>query len=78
MSDTRVSPLEEGKGYGDVEDDRAINNPHYAGQPHLVQSDRLKRALSARQVQMIAIGGTIGTGSAVYSFAICCCTDLWT
>lgn len=27
-----------------------------------VQSDRLKRSLSARQVQMIAIGGTIGTG----------------
>lgn len=33
-----------------------------SGQPRLVQSDRLKRALSARQVQMIAIGGTIGTG----------------
>jgi AAT family amino acid transporter len=27
-----------------------------------IQSDRLKRSLSARQVQMIAIGGTIGTG----------------
>lgn len=27
-----------------------------------VQSDRLSRSLSARQVQMIAIGGTIGTG----------------
>jgi amino acid permease len=26
------------------------------------ESDHLKRALSARQVQMIAIGGTIGTG----------------
>lgn len=26
------------------------------------QSDLLRRALSARQVQMIAIGGTIGTG----------------
>lgn len=26
------------------------------------QADRLKRSLSARQVQMIAIGGTIGTG----------------
>lgn len=26
------------------------------------QSDFLKRSLSARQVQMIAIGGTIGTG----------------
>ncbi|PHH68189.1 hypothetical protein CDD80_195 [Ophiocordyceps camponoti-rufipedis] len=28
----------------------------------LARSDRLKRSLSARQVQMIAIGGTIGTG----------------
>lgn len=27
-----------------------------------IQSDRLARSLSARQVQMIAIGGTIGTG----------------
>lgn len=27
-----------------------------------IRHDRLKRALSARQVQMIAIGGTIGTG----------------
>ena len=29
---------------------------------HRVQADRLRRSLSARQVQMIAIGGTIGTG----------------
>lgn len=29
---------------------------------HLVVEDRLRRSLSARQVQMIAIGGTIGTG----------------
>ncbi|KAK6064259.1 amino acid permease [Seiridium cupressi] len=29
---------------------------------HRIQSDRLRRSLSARQVQMIAIGGTIGTG----------------
>jgi AAT family amino acid transporter len=29
---------------------------------HLVNEDRLRRSLSARQVQMIAIGGTIGTG----------------
>lgn len=28
----------------------------------LVRADRLARKLSARQVQMIAIGGTIGTG----------------
>src|ERR1700709_1107972 len=30
--------------------------------PHPVVADRLARKLSARQVQMIAIGGTIGTG----------------
>ncbi|KAK7214587.1 hypothetical protein V2G26_002590 [Clonostachys chloroleuca] len=32
------------------------------GSPRHVQQDRLRRSLSARQVQMIAIGGTIGTG----------------
>ncbi|CAG9961932.1 unnamed protein product [Clonostachys byssicola] len=32
------------------------------GSVHVVQEDRLTRSLSARQVQMIAIGGTIGTG----------------
>ncbi|CAI9626487.1 tryptophan permease [Alternaria burnsii] len=31
-------------------------------QSHFVNEDRLRRSLSARQVQMIAIGGTIGTG----------------
>lgn len=30
--------------------------------PHPVTADKLARKLSARQVQMIAIGGTIGTG----------------
>lgn len=30
--------------------------------PHPIVADRLARKLSARQVQMIAIGGTIGTG----------------
>ncbi|KAF1832838.1 hypothetical protein BDW02DRAFT_502087 [Decorospora gaudefroyi] len=30
--------------------------------PHVINEDRLRRALSARQVQMIAIAGTIGTG----------------
>jgi AAT family amino acid transporter len=29
---------------------------------HIVVADKLSRNLSARQVQMIAIGGTIGTG----------------
>ena len=35
---------------------------HNDSEGNHVQSDLLKRALSARQVQMIAIGGTIGTG----------------
>lgn len=44
--------------YDDVE---GFNSrEHHARGP--TQSDLLKRALSARQVQMIAIGGTIGTG----------------
>ncbi|KAG6022390.1 hypothetical protein E4U41_002273 [Claviceps citrina] len=33
-----------------------------APRPRSRPSDHLRRALSARQVQMIAIGGTIGTG----------------
>lgn len=32
------------------------------GSPRVVVADKLARKLSARQVQMIAIGGTIGTG----------------
>ncbi|KAL2865974.1 amino acid permease [Aspergillus lucknowensis] len=38
----------------------AIDSP--VVEPGRVQHDRLNRGLSARQVQMIAIGGTIGTG----------------
>jgi AAT family amino acid transporter len=33
-----------------------------AVEEHVVHEDQLARRLSARQVQMIAIGGTIGTG----------------
>ena len=59
---TTLSSAEAGKSaYDDVD-----GAPHYDGQDYdghrPIQSDRLKRALSARQVQMIAIGGTIGTG----------------
>jgi amino acid transporter, AAT family len=49
-------------------DEEAKSPPDYdvdtTGHDHArpVQSDLLRRALSARQVQMIAIGGTIGTG----------------
>lgn len=35
---------------------------HPEEREHFAKSDNLRRALSARQVQMIAIGGTIGTG----------------
>ncbi|KAL4866626.1 hypothetical protein BDV12DRAFT_172578 [Aspergillus spectabilis] len=43
----------------------SITSPAVSGleqHPSRVQHDRLNRGLSARQVQMIAIGGTIGTG----------------
>jgi AAT family amino acid transporter len=40
--------------------DSAPNDAHH--QHHPIAADRLARKLSARQVQMIAIGGTIGTG----------------
>lgn len=46
--------------------DGAHASPEYAGydgeREHIVAGDTLRRALSPRQVQMIAIGGTIGTG----------------
>src|ERR1700712_2165343 len=54
------SPLDDGldeKHNGDVE-----SLDFHGGRPRPVQSDLLNRALTARQVQMIAIGGTIGTG----------------
>ena len=54
------SPLDE-KHDGDVESARSLDWQH-GGRPRPVQSDLLNRSLSARQVQMIAIGGTIGTG----------------
>ncbi|OIW23426.1 hypothetical protein CONLIGDRAFT_637384 [Coniochaeta ligniaria NRRL 30616] len=50
------SPTVDGKTHDDVE------SLDYNGHPRRIQADRLNRALSARQVQMIAIGGTIGTG----------------
>lgn len=36
--------------------------PHHIEAALFAKSDGLRRSLSARQVQMIAIGGTIGTG----------------
>lgn len=37
-------------------------SPDGISHTHIVAADKLARKLSARQVQMIAIGGTIGTG----------------
>ncbi|KAL2793333.1 amino acid permease/ SLC12A domain-containing protein [Aspergillus keveii] len=39
-----------------------VRSPSLGAEQGQVQHDRLNRGLSARQVQMIAIGGTIGTG----------------
>lgn len=47
----------DGTGISDSETASNSNNAQYR-----VQADKLARKLSARQVQMIAIGGTIGTG----------------
>ena len=44
---------------GPVADPYDVNASHHH---HPIQSDKLNRSLTARQVQMIAIGGTIGTG----------------
>lgn len=46
------------KGHNDAQ---ALPADDLEGSTHILQ-DRLRRSLSARQVQMIAIGGTIGTG----------------
>ena len=45
--------------YAKRTDNEAYNTHEYE---HHVTADRLARKLSARQVQLIAIGGTIGTG----------------
>lgn len=56
----------------DIEKVASPQDPHFSKTPALstdpadtaqyVHADKLARNLSARQVQMIAIGGTIGTG----------------
>ncbi|KAL7626063.1 Basic amino-acid permease [Parahypoxylon ruwenzoriense] len=46
-----------------MEADTEKNVPaHHSAEHAIVVEDRLRRSLSPRQVQMIAIGGTIGTG----------------
>ncbi|KAM0151342.1 hypothetical protein ACHAQE_008569 [Botrytis cinerea] len=42
--------------------DAEANHLHHDDQERPILADKLARSLSARQVQMIAIGGTIGTG----------------
>ncbi|KAK2589428.1 Basic amino-acid permease [Conoideocrella luteorostrata] len=51
-----------GKANSDADSDGRRNPLHIEDGAKFKESDHLKRALSARQVQMIAIGGTIGTG----------------
>jgi amino acid transporter, AAT family len=67
MSDSLRNQPEPRAEYGrqdiakDVEKEE-IAAPRLTSPEHHVVADRLARKLSARQVQMIAIGGTIGTG----------------
>lgn len=46
----------------DKDPDTEAHDPTFIHGEHHVVADKLARKLSARQVQMIAIGGTIGTG----------------
>jgi AAT family amino acid transporter len=46
----------------DKDPDIEARDPVFTHGEHRVVADKLARKLSARQVQMIAIGGTIGTG----------------
>jgi hypothetical protein len=79
-------------GVHDVPPNAPAGNPYYdqkldvddekAGPTHvheeIVNEDRLRRSLSARMVNMIAIGGTIGTGRSVVvcSVVVCACEKL--
>jgi AAT family amino acid transporter len=53
------------KGNGDVGDVEAVGYGEDGFHPRV--ADKLARKLTARQVQMIAIGGTIGMGSQSYN-----------
>lgn len=46
----------------DMEKTLSTANVSRAPHEHSIAADKLARKLSARQVQMVAIGGTIGTG----------------
>lgn len=56
MADTEKGPY-----YGGAHPAPEYDGLHHEHE-HIVAEDKLRRALSPRQVQMIAIGGTIGTG----------------
>ncbi|BEI91175.1 uncharacterized protein CcaverHIS019_0312450 [Cutaneotrichosporon cavernicola] len=58
--DTTQPPVEKQVSLDAEEKGTSAVHPEEVG--HFAQSDNLRRSLSARQVQMIAIGGTIGTG----------------
>ncbi|KOS18749.1 putative amino-acid permease [Escovopsis weberi] len=67
-SNTYVPPAYDGRRDGDDDDDGTgtgvgeLRDLGELGEVQRIQSERLRRSLSARQVQMIAIAGTIGTG----------------
>lgn len=56
LPDERYSETKNGSNITRIPEDARHHSEHH------VAADRLARKLSARQVQMIAIGGTIGTG----------------
>ena len=59
--DIEKQPASAARGHGDPKYPELSTGPYDSQEPP-VNADRLARNLSARQVQMIAIGGTIGTG----------------
>jgi amino acid transporter, AAT family len=60
-SDDDVHVIRDGRHDKDLEDSPSTP-PYTVDGHHPIIADKLARKLTARQVQMIAIGGTIGTG----------------
>ncbi|KAM0309587.1 hypothetical protein ACHAO8_008903 [Botrytis cinerea] len=62
MSNSHLRPKNDNIHVIDHSKDAEANHLHHDDQERPILADKLARSLSARQVQMIAIGGTIGTG----------------
>jgi AAT family amino acid transporter len=60
--DHSVTQRSPGVGKKEYSGEDGLPNTSEVEESRHIQSDKLNRALSPRQVQMIAIGGTIGTG----------------